>query len=442
MGRVELALRREGDFERLYAIKRLHAVYREEPELMTMFLDEARLAGLVRHAHVVPVLDVGDDEDGPFLVMDWVDGLSLDTILAHHRARDELIPVQLCLRLASQVANGLHAAHELTDRDGDRLELVHRDVSPGNVLVGFDGVARVTDFGVAKALGRTTRTSTGVMKGKLSYMSPEQLRFESIDHRSDLFALGIVLFQLLAGEHPYGTETTERARRVLAAEPPPDVGETREDVPDAVVELMYELLAPDPALRPSSALGVARRLDDVVADLVAEEGAVDLGEYMTRVFAAHRTKWRERVEPALRAATESIDAEPTVSEAERTASPARRWGVVAAAVLLAGLGGAVGWALLSSDGGADAVEAAEGAPSARAVEETAGTDAPAASAGAGDVAGMGGGADAEDVPAETAPTDPRTAEQPSRIGSPRRPARRRPAAMDTGMEGPPLWQWE
>jgi serine/threonine protein kinase len=192
MGQVDLAVRREGNFERLFAIKRLRPELSSDVEVRSMFLDEARIAGLVRHPNVVSIVDVGEDDSGPLAVMEFVDGISVAELLAKSDVHP--LPLDLALRIAREVAEGLHAAHELRSADGAPLELVHRDVSPQNILLGFDGIARVTDFGVAKALGRVSQTSTGVLKGKLGYISPEQLRFEEPDRRADLFALGVVLF--------------------------------------------------------------------------------------------------------------------------------------------------------------------------------------------------------------------------------------------------------
>ena len=133
MGTVELCLRREGEFRRLCAVKRLHPHLSEDEDLRAMFVDEARVAGLLRHASVVSVLDVGEDVQGPFLVMDYIDGVTLSTILQRHAGHEQLLPVQLCARIGADVARGLQVAHELTGHDGQVLDLVHRDVSPQNL---------------------------------------------------------------------------------------------------------------------------------------------------------------------------------------------------------------------------------------------------------------------------------------------------------------------
>lgn len=309
MGTVDLAVRREGTFRRLYAIKRLRESYREDPEFRAMFLDEARIAGFIRHPHVVSVLDVGEDADGPFLVLDYVDGISAADLVRRVSERDLVMPLSVALRIAIDSAEGLHAAHELLDPEtGKPLNLVHRDVSPQNILLGFDGSARVTDFGVAKALGRVTRTSTGVLKGKMGYMSPEVLRFEEADLRSDLFSLGVVIVELLIGRRLYrNVDGMDGARRVLN-EPPPDLGELRDDAPAELVELMFQLLAKSREHRPSSAREVARRLEGVLADAQAEGApAVELSDYIDELFEDRREESAERI----RLAHAVADARPT-----------------------------------------------------------------------------------------------------------------------------------
>jgi eukaryotic-like serine/threonine-protein kinase len=294
MGVVDLVVKKDGQFQRLYARKRLYPGLREDPGARSMFVDEGRLAGLVRHPNVVSVMDVGDDADGPYLIMDYVDGLSVAQIIEQSSSEGLRLPIQIAVRIVLDATRGLAAAHDLTDTQGNTLKLVHRDVSPHNILVGWDGIARVTDFGIAKALGNTTRTSTGVLKGNMGYMSPEQLRFESPDRRSDLFSLGITLFELLAGRRLYrenngDAEGLSPARRILN-EPPPDIGDERDDIPPLLCELVFELLTKDPEHRPSDGHALAARLENILAALVSEEGALDVSEFLASHFAETREK--------------------------------------------------------------------------------------------------------------------------------------------------------
>ena len=176
--------------------------------------------------------------------------------------------------------------------DGEPLNIVHRDVSPQNVLVSFDGQVRLADFGIARALGRSAKlTELGVIKGKLGYQAPEQLRFEEASAQSDLFALGVVLYELLSSKRLYKSTPERAAPLRILQEPPPDIGDERFDVPPALTELLFELLAKRPEDRPESARLVAVRLDDCVLDLLRDEEPILLAEYMGRVFGdAQRAK--------------------------------------------------------------------------------------------------------------------------------------------------------
>ena len=298
MGTVEIVLRQDGDFSRLMAVKRLLPEHQQNEEFRTMFLSEARVAGLLRHPNVVSVLDVGEDEQGPFLVMDYIEGFSLSRLLKATGRAGRLLPVQLCLRIARNIAAGLHAAHELRSREGALLHLVHRDVTPQNVLLSYDGEVLVADFGIAKVMGQTNTTSTGVLKGKLGYMSPEQLRFREPDRRSDLFSLGVVLFELLSCERMYGGKGTEGARRILE-EPPPDILEYRDDVDDSLVALLFDLLAKEPDDRPATAALVAKRLDDAIATLALDEEVLSVKAYLDEHFGAERSVAQADMEAAI-----------------------------------------------------------------------------------------------------------------------------------------------
>ncbi|MDH3728576.1 MAG: serine/threonine protein kinase, partial [Myxococcales bacterium] len=187
-------------FERLVAIKVLHPHLAYEQEFISMFLDEARLAARIRHMNVVPTLDVSDSPgDGYFLVMEYIEGNHLGALLGRAAKKGERLPQPFVCRVLVDALQGLAAAHRLTDENGTHLQLVHRDVSPHNILVGTDGIARLTDFGVAKADVRMASTRAGQFKGKLSYMAPEQAASNETDQRSDLFSVGVILWESLTG---------------------------------------------------------------------------------------------------------------------------------------------------------------------------------------------------------------------------------------------------
>jgi serine/threonine-protein kinase len=219
-------------FSRTVAIKRLHAQFAKDPEFVAMFLDEARLAGRIQHPNVVATLDVVALEGELFLVMEYVQGESLAKLLGTMHKRGGSIPYKIVASIIAGVLYGLHAAHEATDERGQPLSIVHRDVSPQNVLVGVDGVARVLDFGVAKAAGRMQATREGEIKGKLAYMPPEQMKGASMDRRTDVYAAAVVFWEALTarrlfdGEHAGVIFTkvmngeVERPSRIIPGVPP------------------------------------------------------------------------------------------------------------------------------------------------------------------------------------------------------------------------------
>jgi serine/threonine protein kinase len=220
-------------FERLVAIKTLHPHLADEDQFVNMFLDEARLAARIRHPNVVATLDISESAmDGYFLVMEYVEGENLAALLKRSVTAGAQLPVTIGLRIVLDALQGLAAAHNLTDSDGKRLNLVHRDVSPQNVLVGGDGVARLTDFGIAKAEVNVSTTRHGQLKGKLSYMAPEQATHGKVEQRSDLFSMGIVLWEALTQKRLFrGKTNAETLHKVLISEAPPPSAVRRDLAP-------------------------------------------------------------------------------------------------------------------------------------------------------------------------------------------------------------------
>jgi eukaryotic-like serine/threonine-protein kinase len=210
-------------FARTVAIKRLHPQFAKDPEFAAMFLDEARLVSRIRHPNVVQTLDVVSLEGELFLIMDFVHGESLARLSKAALAQGSKAPPTVAAAIMASVLYGLHAAHEARDSMGNSLGIVHRDVSPHNIIVGVDGVARVLDFGVAYAAGRVGSTRDGHIKGKIAYMSPEQLNGEIVDRRTDVYAASVVLWELFAGRRLFDADNQgQLLNRVLsgATEPP------------------------------------------------------------------------------------------------------------------------------------------------------------------------------------------------------------------------------
>jgi eukaryotic-like serine/threonine-protein kinase len=210
-------LRGEVGFTRTVAIKRLHPQFSTDPEFRAMFLEEARLASRIRHPNVVSVIDVVEDGSELLLVMEYILGEPLGRLLQAANAKGQRVPPSIAVAFALDLLAGLQAAHRATDETGENLGIVHRDVSPQNLVVGADGIARVLDFGIAKAANSASATQEGQVKGKLAYMAPEQL--EGMHSQlTDLYAAGIVLWETLAGRRLFlGKSEGQTVANVLAA---------------------------------------------------------------------------------------------------------------------------------------------------------------------------------------------------------------------------------
>lgn len=209
-------------FERLFAIKVLHPHLAHEEEFITMFLDEARLAARIRHPNVVPTIDISDTPDaGYFLVMDYIEGDHLGALLQRAFKLGARLPAPASLRVIVDALDGLAAAHNLTDETGRPINLVHRDISPHNIMVSTDGIACITDFGVAKAEVRLSTTREGQFKGKLAYMAPEHASNGEADRRSDLFSMGIILWECLTGRRLFRAENHAATLNKICLEPIP-----------------------------------------------------------------------------------------------------------------------------------------------------------------------------------------------------------------------------
>ncbi len=258
-------------FARTVAIKKLHSHFARDPEFRAMLLDEARLASRIRHPNVVSTLDVVARGDELLLVMEYVHGESLSSLLrlAHDAGGP---PLPIVAALVSGMLHGLHAAHEARDEDGEPLHIVHRDVSPQNVMVGADGVARVLDFGVAKAAGRSQTTRDGQVKGKLAYMAIEQLRGGVIDRRTDVYAAGVVLWEALTGKRLFAGDNEGMTVTNILERPPQPPSTCVAGLPKEVDDITLRALARSPAKRFETARDMAIALETAVA--IASPGRV------------------------------------------------------------------------------------------------------------------------------------------------------------------------
>jgi len=263
-----------------------------------MFLDEARLAARIRHMNVVPTLDISDSPgDGYFLVMEYIEGNHLGALLGRAAKKGERLPQPFVCRVLVDTLQGLAAAHRLTDENGNHLKLVHRDVSPHNILIGTDGIARLTDFGVAKADVRMASTRAGQFKGKLSYMAPEQASSNETDQRSDLFSLGIILWESLTGRRLFKGDTNAATlNRLLNDEiiPPSKLWADLE----CYDEIVMKALSRDPAERFQTADEFAEALD-AGAGRTGIAKTRDVAEVVRALDAEKLQRERQRVRDAI-----------------------------------------------------------------------------------------------------------------------------------------------
>jgi len=265
-------------FSKIVAIKQMHESAARNPDFVAMFLDEARLSGRVQHPNVVATYDVIAKGGEAFLVMEYVHGESLAALLRAARKREQRLAPAVAVHILCDVLSGLHAAHEATDEFSEPLRLVHRDVSPQNIMVGVDGVARVLDFGIAKAAGRLQETQTGQLKGKIGYMAPEQLLGRPLDRRVDIFAAGIVLWETISGRKMFDADNSGQLMyQVLEFDIPPL--STLADVPLALSKAVERATARDPNERFATAREFARELERSTALVSSRE----IGEWVTEL---------------------------------------------------------------------------------------------------------------------------------------------------------------
>lgn len=278
-------------FSRTVAIKRLHAQFAKDPDFAAMFLDEARLAGRIQHPNVVSTLDVVSLEGELFLVMEYVQGESLARLLGAVHKRGAKMPVKIVASIMTGVLYGLHAAHEATDEQGRPLHIVHRDVSPQNILVGADGTARVLDFGVAKAVGRIQSTREGEIKGKLAYMAPEQMKGMPMDRRSDIYGSAVVLWEALTVRRLFdGEHAGVVFNKVMNGEIVPP-SQFVPGIPSALDDIVLRGLARDAEKRYPTAHAMAIELEErvgiasprQVAEWLAEVAGDSLSKRATRI---------------------------------------------------------------------------------------------------------------------------------------------------------------
>ncbi|HWA74462.1 MAG TPA: serine/threonine-protein kinase [Polyangiaceae bacterium] len=295
-------------FQKVVAIKTMLPKLSDESQFEQMFLDEASLASQVRHPHVVEILDLGEQDGVLFLVMEWIDGMPLNQLMKAAKAAGGM-PLPVAVRIVMQACAGLHAAHELKDSKGQLVGLVHRDVSPQNILVTYDGVTKVVDFGVAKATaagGGTT--SAGQIKGKVGYMAPEQIEGESIDRRADVFAIGIVLYALTTGKHPFRRES-DAATMYNICSPQPVLPPRKflPDYPEQLERVILRALAKSPGDRYESANALLRDLDHALPASERANTDEDVARFVRKLLGEKLDERRATLSDALTRADQNTE---------------------------------------------------------------------------------------------------------------------------------------
>lgn len=273
-------------FERAVVVKRILPHLSDRQAFVDMFLDEARIVAGIRHPNVVHVHELGNDDDGLYLVMEYLDGESLLGLVRRLRLMRRGLPPGLAAYILAETCSGLHAAHELRGSDGLPQNLVHRDVSPQNVLVLYNGQIKVVDFGIATATDRLAKTEAGQVKGKFSYMSPEQCLGKGLDRRSDIFSLGTVLFELTTGNRLFHRENELKTLKAITEEPLIAPSKVVSDYPRVLEKVVMRALARDPNDRYPDALAMRRDLLEAMRALEVDVAAdVSLASLMQQLFS-------------------------------------------------------------------------------------------------------------------------------------------------------------
>jgi eukaryotic-like serine/threonine-protein kinase len=306
-------LRGSRGFQKLVAVKTILTGVMDNTRMEQMFLEEAQLASQIHHPNVVGTLELGEERGQLYLVMEWVDGEPLNAVMTKAQSSGGM-PLPIAVNLIAQACQGLYAAHDLRDESGALIGLVHRDVSPQNLLVTYSGTAKLVDFGIAKATSKTSGlTEAGEIKGKFAYMAPEQVRGQAIDARTDLFALGILLYLLTTGRHPFrGEHPGATVQNICADHGPTPPSAFLPDYPAALEEVVLKSLAKDPDRRFSSANEMLTALEAAMPEPLEPSYHLQVAEYLKQLFGARASERRA----AIRIAQEHADRQRAESSSQ------------------------------------------------------------------------------------------------------------------------------
>lgn len=310
-------------FEKILVIKRIHSHLMEEQPFIEMFLSEAKLAAQLNHANIVQIFDFGEEDGSYFIAMEYIDGPSIYTLIKRAYAEGMPLPFPLCARILSLACEGLAYAHELADPvTGQPLGLVHRDISPDNILLSRNGGVKVADFGIAKVAGQGHRTQTGIVKGKVAYMSPEHLQGHPLDPRADVFALGVVLYKLVTGQHPFEGDSDVRLIQAILQEPMVEVSEYRQDVPQEIGRILGKALAKERDQRYRSCRALQADLERFLLKWGEPVGPLQIAEWVRRLTPLDPVHGPATAPPPSPPA--SMEAPPAAPTRPETRTPARK----------------------------------------------------------------------------------------------------------------------
>lgn len=309
-----------GGFQKLVVIKRIHPDHTHDAVFRRAFLEEARLSARINHPNVVQTLEVGELEGQPYFTMEYLEGQSLAALLRRARHGDALLDLGIALRIVCDALAGLHYAHDLTDFDGSPLHIVHRDVSPHNIFVTYIGVSKILDFGIAKADAITSATEAGTFKGKRAYSAPEQIRGGTVDRRTDVFIVGIVLWEMLTGQALFRSQNPEETIYKALVAPIPRVKSVEPAIDEELDAIVAKALERDPSAR----YATANELRCAIEAYRSKQGLAashdDVGTYISGLFSEKRLEVQLSIQSAVSAAVGRAAArhEPGANDIEVT----------------------------------------------------------------------------------------------------------------------------
>jgi serine/threonine protein kinase len=280
-------------FEKLVVLKKILPKYAGKRRFVQLFLEEAKLAASLDHPNIAQVYDIGMVDGSYFFTMEYLHGQDLRSILHRAWRTGDRLPIENAVQIARNVASALHFAHEKQRSDGGLLGIVHRDVSPSNIIVTYDGATKLLDFGVAKTTASTVKTRTGALKGKVSYMSPEQARGAPIDRRSDIFSLGVVLWETVTIQRLFRGENDLATLQLIINQPPRRPTAIRPDCPPELERIVLRALAQDPGDRYPTAEHLVTELDELAREHKLKQSSSALSATIAELFGAELAAWRE-----------------------------------------------------------------------------------------------------------------------------------------------------